>query len=287
MKNIKIVFLLLWLLSSISVQGQYCNDANDLFKQGKYSEAIKKYNSCLEYEDVDQTTILSQIQNANNCITLQKEGENYIAQKKWKTAFEYFNKIVGINPNDTKAKNTLNLCIEKGDIPNVRVETIYKTDTIVKTEKEIVFVRDTTFIVMRDTTTIVQPTPINTTFNFLPLGVHQYANKRYGKGVLFTVTQIGLPVLGGFLVCKTKDTYNTLQNEPYQSAKRHNSLKNGYRWQLVGTIACFTGMAAMIVWNYCDNFKTFGRNQKTILIPTAILDERGKLQMGISLNIKI
>lgn len=45
-------------------------------------------------------------------------------------------------------------------------------------------------------------------WNYLPFGVHQFATEQTGKGILFAGTQIGLPILGGFLASKTRDTYN-------------------------------------------------------------------------------
>ena len=121
-------------------------------------------------------------------------------------------------------------------------------------------------------------------WNYLPFGVHQFTTKQTDRGILFLGTQIGLSISGGFLASKTRNTYNTLQNEPYQSEARHNNLKNSYRLQLTGTITCFAGVVASIIWNYCDNSKK-ERNENVSLAPTVMLDWQGKPQMGVNLSI--
>ena len=285
MKNTKIILFLLCVLSSISVwgQGQYCDEADELFKQGKYYEARNKYILCWKYDSTaNETIILLQKKKAEDCDTWQKQGENYINQKKWKNAFGYFDKIVGINPDDKKAINRLSLCIEKGDIPNVEIVTVYKTDTIIKTEKEIVVVRDTTFIVVRDTTIIVPTT--NNTLNFLPFGVHQFANKQTGKGILFAGTQAGL--LGtsiGYRI-SANNNFNKHKNDKYEQWER-DRFYGKYENHLRKSGWFLAGAAVMIGLNYCDNFNWFRKNNLAV-VPAPIFDLQGKPQMAMTLNVK-
>jgi len=122
-------------------------------------------------------------------------------------------------------------------------------------------------------------------WSYIPFGAHQFANKQVGKGIFFAGTQAGLLVSGSILADKARKTYNTLETEQYQSDSRRKSLEKSYGWQLAGTITCFAGAAASIIWNYCDNFKT-ERNKNFSFAPTVMLDWEGKPQMGMNLSIK-
>lgn len=282
MKNTKTILFLLYLLFNTSVWGQqYCDEADELFKQGKYTEAKDKYELCRAHDKANETIVSLQIRKANDCIDLQKYGENYIRKEKWKSAFVYFDKIIGINPNDQKAKNRLTLCIEKGDIPNVRIETVYVTDTIIKTEKEVTFVRDTTFVIVRDTTIVQQP--VDNTLNFLPFGIHQFKNKQTGKGYFFAGTQ-GVLLGSGIGYClSAKSNLKKHKDPKYEDWERdgfynkYESRKNTSKWLFIGALA-------MIGWNYCDNFNWFRKNNiETGFVP--ILDWQGRPQMAMTLKV--
>ncbi|MDH6355869.1 hypothetical protein M2132_002219, partial [Dysgonomonas sp. PH5-45] len=123
------------------------------------------------------------------------------------------------------------------------------------------------------------PNTINNNFNFLPLGVHQFVNKRYGKGMLFAGTQIGGGVGTYFLAKGAINANDKLRHEQYQSAARERELKNSRNWQIAGAAICSLGTVAMLWWNYCDNF-----DKNFALKPIAMLDEYGKPQMGLSLS---
>ena len=121
MKNTIIIISLLCFLFNVSIWGQSCNEADELFNNGRYSESINKYNLCLLGEETSQafeTFILFQIRKAKDCITLHQISEKYIEQKEWNKAKDYLKSIVGINPNDINANNSLKLCIEKTDNSN-------------------------------------------------------------------------------------------------------------------------------------------------------------------------
>ena len=284
MKNTKILLSLFCLKFTMAVWGQYCNEADELFKLGRYSEAKNKYELCLRYDKTNETVILLQIKKADECDVWQKQGENYIIQKKWKNAFIYFDKIVGANPYDKKAKNRLDLCIEKGDIPNVKVETVYKTDTIIKTKTETVFIRDTIFIVMRDTTTILLPPPINNTLNLLPFGIHQFATKQPGKGIFFAGTQVGL--LGTSLGYYISAQNNLKKNKsPEYEDWERDRFYDKYEYQRNLPYYFLAGAGVSILLNYFDNFNWFRKNNIALgTIPT--FDWKGKPQIAMSVNIK-
>ena len=122
-------------------------------------------------------------------------------------------------------------------------------------------------------------------WSYLPFGAHQFATKQTGKGIFFLGAEVSLLVSGSILAYKTNKTYNTYLNEPYQSVVRNNHLKTRYSWQLAGTIICFAGAAAIIGWNYCDNFKS-KQNKNVVFVPAAGFDQQGNLQMGMNLSIK-
>ena len=122
-------------------------------------------------------------------------------------------------------------------------------------------------------------------WSYLPFGVHQFSTKQIGKGVLFAGTQIGLSVLGGCLAASMKDAYNTLQTEPYQSVARQKELSGRYYGRMAGTIVCFTGVVASLIWNYCDNFRKERHKENIVLSPVIINDWMGKSQVGVNLSV--
>jgi hypothetical protein len=121
--------------------------------------------------------------------------------------------------------------------------------------------------------------PINNTFKFLPFGIHQLVNKEYGTGIGFFVSEVGLSLGGSFLLKGYNNTIDKYNTEPYQSESRHSSLRSSYRLQLGGAITCFAGAAAMLWWNYCNNF-----DKNFMLKPIAMSDWQGKPQIGMCLT---
>ena len=120
-------------------------------------------------------------------------------------------------------------------------------------------------------------------WNYLPFGVHQFATKQTGKGILFAGTQVGLSLGGIYLLNGYQKTYDTYSNEPYQSEVRHNNLRNCYRWQFAGAMTCFAGATISLILNYCDNFKK--HNENVSFAPIVMPDWQGKPQMAMNLSI--
>jgi len=226
--------------------------ALDLFAQNEPRQSHSgSGNNVIKYETINDITII-QIDTA--------VIENLV-KKEFEPVKTFLTEL--INKQELMLKQ-----IEQKDVDNTQLREeiqIYKNalDLVKKRQKEIETKK----------------------WSYIPFGAHQFANKQVGKGILFAGTQAGLLVSGSILADKARKTYNTLETEQYQSDSRRKSLEKSYGWQLAGTITCFAGAVASIIWNYCDNFKT-ERNKNVSFAPTVMLDWEGKPQMGMNLSIK-
>lgn len=87
---------------------RYKKKADDLFKEGRYSEAIKQFANCLEVpgfeKDVYATT---KIEQSNRCIDLRQRAEAALNAQKGAEAVALLQQILVINVNDPITKSQL------------------------------------------------------------------------------------------------------------------------------------------------------------------------------------
>lgn len=124
----------------------------------------------------------------------------------------------------------------------------------------------------------------NTKYTALPFGIHQFATKQTGKGIIFVGTQIGLLGTSIGYGISANNNFSKHKNNKYEKWERdrfyekyENHLNNS-GWFLAGAVV-------MIGLNYCDNFNWFRKNNIGLAaIPT--FDWQGKPQMAMIFNVK-
>lgn len=125
-------------------------------------------------------------------------------------------------------------------------------------------------------------------YNYLPFGVHQFKNKQTGKGILFSVTEIGLLGTSLGYHFSSGRNFNKHRDDKYDQWERdrfyskYKSQQRTSRWLLGGALV-------VIGLNYCDNFDWFRHkindNASVKINPVPMFEIQGKPQMALAVNI--
>ena len=116
-----ILFLLLAFVSSPSVRGfglvsiaslvvddeydRYKKRGDDYFKEGKYVEARRQYQNCLEVPGFENDSYAKeQIQECTTGLTLRQQANDALQQGKGPEAVRLFGQLLNLNPNDALTK---------------------------------------------------------------------------------------------------------------------------------------------------------------------------------------
>ncbi|SOD79486.1 tetratricopeptide repeat protein [Spirosoma fluviale] len=84
---------------------RYRKRGDDLFKEGKYLEARRQYQNCLEVPGFENDTYAKeQIQECTTGLTLRKQADDAIRQGKGAEALKLMNQLLNLNPDDLITK---------------------------------------------------------------------------------------------------------------------------------------------------------------------------------------
>jgi len=178
--------------------------------------------------------------------------------------------------------------VEKSNENDIKSDSINKLKEEVQTltlQKQIV---DSAYFLLKIKLQDLQNGNTYNKYQYLPLGIHQFSNNQVGKGILFSVTQVGLLGAGIGLSVKATQTYSKYKNLKAVGNLKHNLLYKDYKRQYYSAIGCFAGMGLMIVFNYFDNFNWFinkKQDKKVGVLPNTSFDSFGNAQMNVTMNI--
>ncbi|MCX6215446.1 hypothetical protein [Spirosoma sp.] len=84
---------------------RYRKRGDDLFKEGKYLEARRQYQNCLEVPGFENDTYAKeQIQECTTGLALRKQADDAFGQKKIAEALNFLNQLLNLNPEDRITK---------------------------------------------------------------------------------------------------------------------------------------------------------------------------------------
>jgi tetratricopeptide (TPR) repeat protein len=84
---------------------RYKKRGDDFFKEGKYVEALRQYQNCLEVPGFENDTyVKDQITKCTTGLTLRQQATDALQQGKGRQAVELFNQLLSLNSNDAVTK---------------------------------------------------------------------------------------------------------------------------------------------------------------------------------------
>ena len=93
-------------LSNTSGFKKYLEQGINRFSEGNYQKAIDNFNAALICDDTPQNnTVHSWIVLTNKCLLFQKQATAAYENEEYKTALQYFDSLLAINPNDNQVKS--------------------------------------------------------------------------------------------------------------------------------------------------------------------------------------
>jgi len=104
---------------------------------------------------------------------------------------------------------------------------------------------------------------INNNFKFLPLGIHQFATKQTGKGILFAGTQAGLLGIGLGYYSSAKSNLEKHKSSEYEKWER-DRFYDKYQNQRNLSRYFLAGAGVSILLNYFDNFNWFRKMEVAV-----------------------
>jgi TPR repeat protein len=109
-----IIFLCLFFFCcSLATQAQeYCDKAQQAFRQGDYSAAEKNYRNCRTANNIN---VDSEIARARECKSLKQEADSYFDAGDYQNALRQYNALLSKNPADPTAKSRKAICRTKLD----------------------------------------------------------------------------------------------------------------------------------------------------------------------------
>lgn len=86
----------------------YKKKGDDFFKAGRYSEARRQYQNCLEVPGFENDVYATgQLEKCATALTLRQQADDALKQTQGQDALNLFGKILALNPDDAITKNQL------------------------------------------------------------------------------------------------------------------------------------------------------------------------------------
>jgi hypothetical protein len=297
--------------------------AEKFFKSGEYDQAISKYKEYSENVESEEKTIINKkIAEIKECKKTQEATEFLYKRKAYTGALLLYAKLLEKSPESDHLRKRIFDCSKHVDNNNdsteikLSLEIINLIESLVKDgnyhdkqQKEMLQLildelrqmfnsiialgntQDNNFQMLKNAfdsleqkinNILVQPP--NSGYNYLPFGIHQFANKQIGKGLLFSGMEIGLLGTGiGYSISAYSNLKKHKSNE-YEQLER-DGFYSKYENQRKTSFWLYGAAGVAIFLNYCDNFHWFRKNNiELVSIPT--FDYQGRLQMTMNLSIK-